>query len=51
VSSSGAQGNGESYDPAISPDGTFVVFVSYATNFMANDTNGRDEVFIRGPLT
>ena len=50
VSSSGAQGNGESYDPSISPDGTFVVFVSYATNFMANDTNGRDEVFIRGPL-
>jgi Tol biopolymer transport system component len=51
VSSSGAQGNGESYDPSISPDGRFAVFVSYATNFMANDTNGRDEVFIRGPLS
>ncbi len=50
LSSSGAQGNGESYDPSISPDGAFVVFVSYATNFMASDTNGRDEVFIRGPL-
>jgi Tol biopolymer transport system component len=50
VSSTGKQGNDESYDPAISPDGTFVVFVSYATNFMANDTNGRDEVFMRGPL-
>ena len=50
IGSSGAEGNGESYDPSISPDGRFVVFVSYATNFMASDTNGRDEAFIRGPL-
>jgi hypothetical protein len=37
ASSDGATpGNGDSYNPAISPDGAFVAFVSLATNLVAN---------------
>ena len=31
-------GNGDSYNPAISPDGEFVAFVSLATNLVSNST-------------
>jgi hypothetical protein len=50
VSSAGGQANGESYDPSISADGRFVTFDSSATNLIANDANGYDDIFIRGPL-
>jgi WD40-like Beta Propeller Repeat len=39
VSSAGLQGNFFSYDPAISADGRYVVFESYANNLVPNDTN------------
>ena len=41
-----ADGTG-SYTPAISADGRFVAFQSYATNLLGPgaDTNGRDDVF------
>src|SRR5262249_29713275 len=45
--SSGAPAAGCSYAPAISADGTKVVFVSGAANLVDGDTNGADDVFVR----
>jgi hypothetical protein len=39
-----------SYSPAISADGHYVAFYSYADNLVPNDSNGTFDVFIRGPL-
>src|SRR3990172_7980435 len=48
VSSSGAQGSGgHSYEPSVSDDGRYVAFRSRATNLVAGDTNGTDDVFVR----
>ena len=47
VASNGAQADDESYDPALSADGRFVAFVSYATNLVLEDTNEWDDVFVR----
>ncbi len=41
------QANDASFLPAISADGRFVAFGSEATNLVANDTNGRVDVFVR----
>jgi MYXO-CTERM domain-containing protein len=38
--------NGFSITPAISADGNVVAFASNATNLVANDTNGRIDVFV-----
>jgi len=51
VDSSGAQGNGTSGYPAISPDGRFVVFSSAASNLVTGDTNGRWDVFVHDRWT
>jgi hypothetical protein len=40
VASDGTQANGASILPALSVDGRFVVFASYATNLVVGDTNG-----------
>ena len=50
VGSNGAEGDGDSYFPAISGNGRFVAFISSATNLVAGDTNGTADVFVRGPL-
>lgn len=42
----GAEGNADSFAPAISADGLTVVFESYATNLVAGDTNGVRDVFL-----
>ena len=52
VNLSGAPGNGASggqnYFPLqLSPDGQFVVFLSDASDLVANDTNGATDVFVR----
>jgi hypothetical protein len=47
MSSSGAQGNGASLRAAISESGRFVAFQSSATNLVAGDTNGSDDIFVR----
>jgi Tol biopolymer transport system component len=47
VSTNGASGSGTSRNPAMTPDGRYVAFVSTATNLVANDTNGIPDVFIR----
>ncbi len=51
VVTGGAQANGASMSPAISPDGRFVAFVSSATNLVADDTNGADDVFLHDRVT
>jgi Tol biopolymer transport system component len=50
VSSAGAQANGGSDAPAITPDGRFVALQSDASNLVAGDTNGQTDIFVRGPL-
>lgn len=37
--------------PSISDDGRYVVFSSTATNLVANDTNGREDVFLKDRAT
>lgn len=47
VSSAGAQGNRASATGAITPDGRFAVFSSYATTLVPGDTNAATDVFVR----
>ncbi len=48
ISSGGAQGNGASgRQNAISFNGNYIAFVSAASNLVANDTNGIEDVFVR----
>ncbi len=42
----GGQADAGSWDPAISPDGRFVVFVSAAGNLVPGDGNGAADVFL-----
>ena len=47
VDSSGMESDADSLLPSISSDGRFVAFESTATNLVANDTNGKKDVFVR----
>ena len=47
VSTAGAQGNGRSIEPALSDDGTIVMFASSASNLIPSDTNSRQDIFVR----
>ena len=47
VSTTGVQGNGNSYNATLSGDGRFVAFSSGATNLAAEDTNTFSGVFVR----
>ena len=51
VSSSGAEGSWESYDPSISSDGRIVSFYSAAWNLVAGDGNGTTDVFVHDRST
>src|SRR3990170_4575657 len=52
VTSAGGQGSGgHSYEPSVSDDGRYVAFRSRATNLVAGDTNGTDDVFVRDRQT
>lgn len=53
VASDGTQGNYRSgyYSLSISADGRYVAFSSYATNLVAGDTNGREDVFVHDRQT
>src|SRR5437016_8015596 len=57
VASGGAEGNGSSgligfaFPPALSADGRFIAFVSFATNLVAGDTNGATDVFVHDRQT
>ena len=47
----GIVGNGESYNPTFSPDGTEVAFQSTASNLVPGDTNNVSDVFVKNLLT
>lgn len=46
VRPNGTQGNDESRNPEISGNGSLVAFESTASNLVAGDTNGRQDVFV-----
>ncbi|MGE5248758.1 MAG: hypothetical protein ACM3QS_00965 [Bacteroidota bacterium] len=43
----GGPANGDSYEAAISADGSRIAFDSYASNLISTDTNARRDVFLR----
>ena len=47
VSSQGVQANDDQYEPKLSADGRVLVFASTSTNLVAQDTNDRQDVFLR----
>ena len=47
VASGGAQANLESFQAALSADGRFVAFSSFASNLVRNDTNATADIFLR----
>ena len=51
VSTDGSQANGASDFPAFSTDGRFVAFESAAANLVADDTNGKTDIFVRDLVT
>lgn len=51
IATGGGQGNGLSSDSSISANGRFVVFRSLASNLVAGDTNGIEDIFVRDRLT
>ena len=46
VTPEGEGGDGMSSDPSMSPDGRHVAFWSAATNLVADDTNGKRDIFL-----
>ena len=51
VDGSGTEANGNSFGPSISEDGRFVAFRSHASNLVAGDVNGRDDIFVHDRQT
>lgn len=49
ISVSGRIGNGNSYEPQISADGSAVVFHTLASNLVAGDTNNLPDLLLRKP--
>jgi uncharacterized repeat protein (TIGR01451 family) len=51
ASAGGVGGNGESFGPSVSGDGTLVAFSSTATNLHPGDTDSEYDVFVKNLLT
>jgi flagellin-like hook-associated protein FlgL len=51
TNSSGGEGDSDSYAIAISADGRYVAFTSYASNLVSGDTNGSGDAFIKDTVT
>ena len=47
VGMAGAQADGDSGEPAMTPDGRYIAFQSKATNLVPDDDNGAFDVFVR----
>lgn len=47
----GIGGNTDSYNAAVSADGTRVVFISAADNLVSGDANGKEDIFVRDMQT
>lgn len=50
-SSSGEVGNDNDDQPALTPDGRYLAFVSASTNLVAGDGNNNSDIFVRDLLT
>ncbi len=46
VSSTGEEGNSDSFNPSVSADGRYVAFYSKASNLVNNDSNGNEDIFV-----
>jgi Tol biopolymer transport system component len=46
VATDGTQGDADSNRPAISSNGRYIVFLSWATTLVPNDTNGQPDIFV-----
>ncbi|MCC7560645.1 MAG: hypothetical protein KO318_09510 [Methanobacterium sp.] len=46
VSSTGVEGNNDSYGSSVSSDGRYIAFYSWASNLVEQDTNGCSDVFV-----
>jgi Tol biopolymer transport system component len=51
IGSGGVEGDNDSSAPAVSSDGRFVAFRSYASNLVAGDTNEVEDVFVHDQTT
>jgi Tol biopolymer transport system component len=51
IASEGAQGNHASFNPSIATNGRFVAFSSEASNLVAGDTNGIQDIFVHDRAT
>ena len=51
ANSDGAAANDSTIRASMSSDGRYVAFQSGATNLVANDTNGKDDIFVKDILT
>ena len=51
ASSTGVLAGSKSWSPSLSGNGGFVAFASGATNLVANDTNGADDIFLKNLQT
>ena len=51
VSSDGVQANGDTYHSAISADGRYVAFNSFANNLVEGDTNNHKDIFVHDRQT
>lgn len=51
VDSAGVRGDDQSFEPAITPDGRYVVFQSWAGNLVVGDTNGASDIFLHDRQT
>src|SRR6266566_3635770 len=51
VNSAGTQGNDSSFSPSLSADGQLVAFASDASNLVAGDTNGAEDIFVHNLTT
>jgi Tol biopolymer transport system component len=51
VGTAGIEGDNDSYEPAVSADGRYVAFQSYASNLVDGDTSGYRDVFVHDRQT
>ena len=51
VATDGTEGNKDSYNPSLSPDGRYVAFSSYATTLVSGDTNNAVDIFVHDRTT
>jgi Tol biopolymer transport system component len=51
ISSSGQEGNGDSFSPSVSADGRYVAFQSWATNFVSEAAYNGSDIFVHDRQT